>query len=154
MKSALTFLLALSLSMLALSPVAAADDPHLAAVKAADDKRVAAMKSPDQERLNAVFSDELRYAHSTGSLDTKASLIDVLMSGKTKYFSYEYEDRVFTFPVPGIALMTGRAHVKVATATGDVDSVLSFLSVWREEKGQWRFLAWQSCKIPPPTKAP
>jgi len=29
-----------------------------------------------------------------------------------------------------------------------MDSVLSFLAVWREENGKWRFLAWQSCKLP------
>ena len=49
--------------------------------------------------------------------------------------------------------MTGRAHVKVANATGEVDMVLSFLGVWREENGHWRFLAWQSCKLPAPAAA-
>ena len=71
-------------------------------------------------------------------------------SGRTKYLTLEYEERAFTFPAPGIALMTGRAHVKVANATGEADMVLSFLSVWREEDGKWRFLAWQSCKLPAP----
>jgi hypothetical protein len=30
---------------------------------------------------------------------------------------------------------------------------LNYLAVWREEKGAWRFLAWQSCKNPPATGA-
>jgi len=30
---------------------------------------------------------------------------------------------------------------------------ISYLAVWRLEKGQWKFLAWQSCKIPPATPA-
>ena len=46
-----------------------------------------------------------------------------------------------------------RAHVKIANATGEVDMLLSFLSVWREENGKWRFLAWQSCKLPAPAAA-
>jgi hypothetical protein len=25
---------------------------------------------------------------------------------------------------------------------------LSYLAVWRQEGGQWRFLAWQSCRMP------
>ena len=29
---------------------------------------------------------------------------------------------------------------------------LNFLTVWREEGGKWRFLAWKSCKNPPPAK--
>lgn len=130
----------------------AEDSALLLAVKAADKARVAAMQSGDRDKLTAIFSDELRYAHSTGVVDTKASFIEVLTSGKTKYVGYDYEEQNFTFPAPGVALMSGRAHVKAETATGTMDSVLSFLAVWREEKGQWRFLAWQSCKLPPATK--
>lgn len=137
---ALVFTLALSLQ--------AADD-RLTAVTAADDARVAAMKSPDVAKLGAVFSEELRYAHSNGVVDTKASLTDILMQGRTKYVGYDYQERSFSFPVPGIALMTGRARIQAETGTGKMDSVLSFLGVWREEQGQWRFLAWQSCKLPP-----
>jgi len=143
---ALFFLLCLSVSM------ATADESSLAAVKAADTARVAAMQSPDGDKLSAIFSDDLRYAHSNGVVDTKASFINMLTTGKTKYVSYDYEEQSFTFPAPGIALMSGRAHVKAMTATGEMDSVLSFLAVWREEKGQWRFLAWQSCRLPPVAK--
>ena len=126
----------------------AEDNARLSAVKAADKTRVTAMQTADRDQLTAIFSDELRYAHSTGVVDTKTSFIDVLTSGKTKYVGYDYEEQSFTFPAPGIALMSGRAHVKAETATGTMDSVLSFLAVWREEKGQWKFLAWQSCKLP------
>lgn len=130
----------------------AEENPQLPALKAADKARVAAMQSADREKLDAIFSGDLRYAHSNGIVDTKVSFIDVLTTGKTKYVGYDYEEQQFTFPAPGIALMTGRAHVKAVTATGEMDSVLSFLAVWREENGQWRFLAWQSCKLPPAAK--
>lgn len=124
-------------------------EPKAAAVQAADDARVAAMRSPDRDKLDTLFSNDLRYAHSNGVVDTKASLTELLVSGKSKYLGYEHIERKFTLPVPGIALMTGRARVQTESATGKMDSVLSYLAVWREEKGQWRFLAWQSCKIPP-----
>lgn len=132
--------------------VRGADDAQLSAVKAADKARVAAMQSADRGQLDAIFSDELRYAHSSGVVDTKPGFIEILTTGKTKYVGYDYEEQNFTFPAPGIALMTGRAHVKAVTATGEMDNELSFLAVWREEKGQWRFLAWQSCKMPAAAK--
>ena len=141
-----------SLALLVVVQAFAEENPKLAAVQAADKARVAAMQSPDREKLSAIFSDELRYAHSNGIVDTKTSFIDILTAGKTKYVGYNYEEQNFTFPAPGIALMTGRAHVKALTATGEMDSVLGFLAVWREENGQWRFLAWQSCKLPPAAK--
>ena len=133
------------------SPLRAQDDAQIARLKTADDLRVVATKTADQAKLSEVLSDELRYAHSSGSVDTKASLIEALTNGRLKYTSYEYAERNFTFPAPGIALMTGRTNLQVASPTGTTtDLALSFLAVWREEKGQWRFLAWQSCKLPPP----
>src|SRR6185503_5198356 len=128
----------------------AADDPRLAAVRAADDRRAAATLAADGAKLGAVFSDELRYAHSSGLVDTKTSYLQSIVSGRTKYHVIQFEERNFTFPAAGIALESGRAHMKSTSATGESDSIFSFLAVWREEKGQWRFLAWQSCKLPPP----
>lgn len=124
------------------------DTQALAAVQAADDARVAAMRQPTQEKLAAIFSDDLHYAHSNATLDTKKSFIDVLTSGKTKYIDMTYEKRDFTFPAPTIALMTGRVHVKVEAGANKLDSVLSYMAVWRLENGSWKFLAWQSCKVP------
>jgi hypothetical protein len=138
----------LTLFLLGLTALQAAEDPVLAALRAADDQRVAAILAADSARLTAIFSDDLRYAHSTGGVDDKASYIDSLVSGRTKYVAIDYQERNFTFPVPGIALMTGRVHIKAMSATGASDGVLSLLAVWREEKGHWRFLAWQSCKLP------
>lgn len=130
---------------------ALAEDARIARLTAADEARTTAMKSGDRDKLTAIFSDELRYAHSNGVVDSKASFIEILTTGKTKYVGYDVVERTFTFPVPGIALMAGRSRVQAETATGKMDSVLSYLAVWREEGGQWRFLAWQSCKLPPAT---
>ena len=148
-----SLLLTLVAFCLAFSNPASAEDTRSAALAAADDARVAATKSADREKLTAIFSDDLRYAHSSGTVDTKQTYIESLTSGRTKYLALDYDERAFTFPAPGIALMSGRAHVKVANATGEVDMVLSFLSVWHEENGHWRFLAWQSCKLPAPAAA-
>ena len=131
----------------------AADAPPLAAVRAADDERVAAVLAADRPRLTAVLADDLRYAHANGLVDTKASLLDALTSGRTKYVTWDYTERNFTFPAPGIALMSGRTRISVAKADATTAMTLNFLGVWREEKGQWRFLAWQSSRPPEPAPA-
>ncbi|MCX6895616.1 MAG: nuclear transport factor 2 family protein [Verrucomicrobia bacterium] len=146
------FPLAAVMLAFAVNPLQAADDAQSKILRAADDERVAAIIAADRARLTAIFSDDLRYAHSTGAVDTKASYIDSLVSGRTKYLVYDYQERNFTFPAPGIALMTGRVHIKSTSATGASDGVLSILAVWREEKGRWRFLAWQSCRLPAPVQ--
>ncbi|RFC44308.1 MAG: protein of unknown function DUF4440 [Verrucomicrobia bacterium] len=146
MKSSPTvFLLALTLLV-----SHAAEETRSAKLQAADDARVSATKAADTGKLRAILSEELRYAHSNGLVDTRESFIELVTSGKTKYEAIEYEERRFTFPAPKIALMSGRAHIVAQTGTGVMDSVLSFLAVWREEEdGTWRFLAWQSCRLPP-----
>jgi len=147
-----TIQLAAVLFAVAANPLRAADDLQSKTLRAADEERVAAIIAADRPRLTAIFSDDLRYAHSTGAVDNKASYIDSLVSGRTKYVVYDYQERNFTFPAPGIALMTGRVHIKSSSATGVSDGVLGILAVWREENGRWRFLAWQSCRLPVPVK--
>ena len=60
LRSALTAMLLVQLAVLH-----AADDARLA-VQSADDARISAMSSPKRDQLAAIFSDDLRYAHSTG----------------------------------------------------------------------------------------
>jgi hypothetical protein len=149
MKNILTFVTVLVIGSFCLARGAeTAPGVPLAALQSADEARISAMKSGDREKLRAIFSEELHYAHSTGEVDSKGSFIDKLTSGKTKYALVEYEKRDFTLPAPGMALMTGRVHIRAVSGENTTDSVLSFLAAWRLEKGEWRFLAWQSCKLP------
>jgi hypothetical protein len=131
----------------------AAEHPELARVTAANDARVAAMLAPTREKLEAVLSPDLRYTHSNGQIDSKATLIDSLLDGSAKYTKYHFHECSFTFPAPGIALMAGRFDVKAVVKGNAAESTISFLAVWRLEQGAWKFLAWQSCKIPPTAPA-
>jgi len=151
MRNVCTISLVIATFLFAVTSSPAAADPRVESLRAADDERVAAIIAADRERLTAIFSDDLRYAHSTGTTDDKASYVDLLVTCRAKYLIYDYQERHFTFPSPDIALVSGRVHIKSASATGVSDGVLIFLSVWRKEKGHWRFLAWQSCKLPQTT---
>ncbi|HWA87249.1 MAG TPA: nuclear transport factor 2 family protein [Opitutus sp.] len=146
MKTLLRLLPLLALGLVALRAAdSAAPSDVVAALTAADNERIAAMVAADPARLDAIFSDELRYCHSNGHVDSKASLTETLVSHRSVYEKVDFASRDFKLAAPGIALMTGRAIYHVAN--GDVHRALdlSFLGVWREENGRWRFLAWQSC---------
>lgn len=125
-------------------------DAVIAAVIAADEERVAAMAASDRTRLEAIFSPDLRYAHSNGAVDTRASFVETLAAKRSVYESVDYKDRQFFVAAPGIVLMSGRVivHLKQGEQKRSLD--LNFLSVWREEQGKWRFLAWQSSRAPEP----
>jgi hypothetical protein len=129
-------------------PLRAAEPP--AALRAADDARVSATLAGDATALAPLLSDSLHYSHSNGKLDSKASLLEALKAGTLRYSRLDYETREFKEAAPGLALMTGRALVQVGSADAPVQMTLAFLAVWRLEDSQWRFLAWQSCKLTPP----
>lgn len=129
----------------------AAEDPRIAALVAADTARVAAMLSPTEEGLSAILSDSLRYAHSNGVVDTKASFMETLLQKKLQYLGLDYEERNFSFPAADVALMSGKVHFQGKNPSGPVDAILMYLAVWKLESGQWRFLAWQSCRLPAAT---
>jgi len=140
--------------------VAASDQSHvvdagvLAAVTAADNERQAAIMAGDRARLEAIFSDQLRYSHSNGKVDSKSSYVETLVSHQTVYESFDYKERSFSLVAPDIVLMTGRVLIHARNGEQKVENDLNFLAVWREEGGHWRFLAWQSCKNPPASPVP
>jgi hypothetical protein len=129
---------------------AKSEDTIIAAVRAADDARLAATIAVDRNRMNAAYSNELRYAHSSGKVDTKAAFIASLEAKEAVYYSVDYQERNIVPAAPGIVLMHGRGLFKVATGGQRADLDLRFLAVWREEQGVWRLLAWQSSRPPPP----
>lgn len=156
MKTTLQLLLFIALAGTA--PIAAgagkkaADNPDRvqAALRAADDERVAATIAADRARLAAIYSDELHYCHSNGRADTKASQIEGIAGGGNRYVNFEYKERTFTPVAPGVALMKGHVLMHTVNKSSGQKGVLDlkFLAVWREENGRWRFLAWQSCRMP------
>ncbi|MCX6977813.1 MAG: nuclear transport factor 2 family protein [Verrucomicrobia bacterium] len=150
--TALRFTLSLLASFTLLLPTThGADDPRLATLQAADDERVAALLAASAPRLTAILSEDLRYAHSNGLVDSRDSMIATLTSGKTRYTSWTYTQRQFSFPTPNIALMTGQTKATLLKGSESTNLTLNFLGVWREEKGQWHFLAWQSSRAPEPS---
>ena len=134
-----------------LTVLRAADDKLIAAVRAADDERIAATKAADRARLEASYSDDLHYGHSNGKIDNKKSQIQGITTGANQYESFEHKDRTFVPAGPGIVLMKGHVliHMGNKQTGAKITNDLNYLAVWREEKGKWRFLAWQSCKNPP-----
>ena len=135
------------------APAWAADDALIAAVRAADDERVAATQAGDRARLAAIYSDELHYVHSSGKSDNKAEHVDGLVKRTSVYERFDYQTREFRPVAPGVMLMTGRVVIHSTNAKGKNQNDVNFLAVWRLERGQWRFLAWQAAKNLPPVPA-
>lgn len=127
---------------------AAAADPRVADVLAADDARIAAMTAGDRQALAPLLSADLRYSHSNGLVDTRDSLLTLIGGGETRYVAYRPAERGVTFPSETVAVEHGRAELVIEKDGGQFEATFLFLAVWRLEDGKWRFLQWQSARLP------
>ena len=114
---------------------------------ALEDKRYAAMTSSDMKTLDDIFHDDLIYTHSTGVVDTKASYLQALQSGKTRYKSAKRMDERVRM-LGDTALVTGTARFEVVVNGTSKSLHLCFLNVWTKTPAGWKFIGWQSCSLP------
>jgi ketosteroid isomerase-like protein len=112
-----------------------------------EDKRYAAMTSRDFGALEALLHEQLLYTHSSGVTDTRASWLDAMKSGKTRYKSAAPSERKVRL-LGDTALVTGKAQIE-AEINGQPRTLrLSFLNVWTKTPQGWKFIAWQSTPQP------
>ena len=120
---------------------------NAAEILALEDRRYAAMTSNDLAALEALFHDEMIYTHSSAVVDTKASYLEALRSGKTRYKSAKRFEEKVRF-AGDTALVTGRAEFEVELNGNPKTLRLRFLNAWTKTPAGWKFIAWQSCSLP------
>ncbi|MDX1376863.1 MAG: nuclear transport factor 2 family protein [Burkholderiales bacterium] len=116
-------------------------------ILALEEKRCAAMAANDVAALEKLFHDELIYTHSSAVVDTRASYLETLRSGHTRYHSIERSDEKVRL-CGDTALVTGRAVIDVTVKGEKKHLDTRFLDVWTKTPKGWKFIAWQSTKRP------
>lgn len=115
-------------------------------ILALEDARYAAMIAIDKKKLDALFHDALIYTHSSGEVDTKQSYIEA-MGAKYRYTAAKRSGEQVRF-YGDTALVTGRAELHVELHGDPRVLKVAFLNVWVKTPAGWRFVAWQSCRLP------
>ena len=116
-------------------------------ILALEDRRYAAMASGDLASLEKLLHDQLLYTHSSGVMDTKASWLQSMNSGKTRYKSVKCSDQKVRV-LGDVALVTGKGHIE-AEINGQPRTLrLMFLNAWAKTPQGWKFVAWQSTPQP------
>ena len=124
-----------------------AEDARTKKVLEADDARIAAMVSADSRSLEPLLSEDLQYSHSTGSVDTKETLLSLIEKKEIRYVAYQPVERAVAFSGSDIAFINGRAEIGVQHEGQSFEKTFVTFSVWRLEEDVWRFLRWQSSQI-------
>ena len=116
-------------------------------IRAAEDRRYAAMLAADVGALGALLSDRLVYTHSSGSRDSKQTLLAKIGDGSLLYVALEH-------PVQQVIVL-GDAALVIGEMHGDVlvDGLprhlrSSVLAVWAAREGGWQLAAFQPTRLP------
>ena len=115
-------------------------------ILALETRRYDAMTSNDLVALAALLHDELVYTHSSGVVDTKASYLEALRSGRTRYLSVEQCEHQIKL-MGDMALVIAATHIEVDVRALRKSLDLRSLAVWTATPAGWQFIAWQSSSV-------
>lgn len=103
----------------------------------AEDQRLAAMLAGDLAALERLLSADLQYTHSTGRVDDRQSLLELLDSGATEYLALSHDFDSITHE-SNVAVIEGT--MKMHLVSGGVEKHLETVNrtVWANTDGQWK----------------
>jgi ketosteroid isomerase-like protein len=125
----------------------AADSAALTAARQADQNRIAAMVAGDAAALGAFLSDDLRFVHSDGRIESKADYVKNLLAGDTQYA--DARSTVLETQQPAgdnLVILIGAQEMRKRLGPAWSDVKLRYLAVWRREGAAWRLVTWQSMR--------
>jgi ketosteroid isomerase-like protein len=100
-----------------------------------EQRRFAAMMHGDVATVDALLADDLTYAHSSGSLDSKARFMEKLVSGHYQFESISSDEvSVRVHGVVGILTGTGQMRVQVQSRPASLR--YRFTIVYRKDQGR------------------
>jgi hypothetical protein len=135
----------LGLAAMVVVPLLAAEPPVISALRA-DKARLAAMMAGDGEALGKLMSDQLRFVHSDGRVESKSDYVKNLMAGDTAYAEAKTSNLETTQVANDVVVIIGLQEMRKRLGTEWSNITLRYLAVWRNENGMWRMVAWQSAR--------
>ena len=116
-------------------------------IKALDAERMGAVVSGDLETLGRILADDLTYVHTSAAVDTKASIMDGISSGRLSYKKMAPRN-VQVRDYGSSAVLRGQADVEVTSSGNDLTFSLEFTEVYVKGDAGWQMVAWQSTRLP------
>jgi hypothetical protein len=115
----------------------------------AETARNAAQTANDFVAMEKLFGSDLTYNHSSAATDTKATYIDRMRSGLTKYRKMTPNNDLKTRTYGCVAIITGTVVYEVTSGGQDRTVPLRFTAIWAKRPSGLELVSWQSTGIPP-----
>ena len=105
-----------------------------------------AMIDADKSALENLITKELSYGHSSGVVESKPQLLEVIVNGKNDYVTMDLSNQTISI-VDNIALVrhTMVAEILIEDAVNTLK--LGVLLVWQMKENKWQLLARQAYKL-------
>lgn len=129
--------------ILLLSLSASAQDATEQHILTLEDQWSDALVKADTVALERLYTDDIVYTHTNGTVNTKAQFLDSIKAGKARYLSVERSD-VGVRIHGDTAIVSFRAVIKVNAVT----LPSRILHVFVRQNGAWRMAAYQSTRVP------
>ncbi len=119
-----------------------------AAIAALEARRYAAIVAADFAAMDELYDDQLVYVHSSAVVDSKASYIDSIKSGRAKYLSAKQSDVKVT-DHGDLALALSRVNLEVQRPDGNVLKLdMRTIAAWKKGAKGWKMVSVQSTRMP------
>lgn len=135
----------LGLLLVMAAPLAHAEPAVISALRA-DKARLAAMMAGDADALGKLMSDQLRFVHSDGRVESKGDYVKNLLAGDTAYADVKTSELETTQVANDVVVVLGVQEMRKRLGPDWSNIKLRYLAVWRNESGTWRMVAWQSAR--------
>jgi ketosteroid isomerase-like protein len=114
-----------------------------------EQQRSAAMIAADCPVLSKLFADDLVWIHSSARADTKASFLQALAAGGTRYLEITSSDEKFRV-YGDFAVITGLADMHAVVNGSEKQLRNRYTSIWHRRNGAWKMIMWQSTAVGAP----
>jgi ketosteroid isomerase-like protein len=145
MNNAATMLRAISLAVCLAVPMLAAET-STETVMRTDAARLEAMRKSDGAALAKILSDDVVFIHSDGRSESKRDYIKNMTAGDTAYIDLKTSEVQARQIATDVIVLSGAQEMKKKLGPTWSEIKIRFMSVWRNEGGTWRMVAWQSMK--------
>ena len=137
---------ALAVGLLGVVPAFAGADED-AVAKGVEAFRVAQLAG-NAEGIAPLCAEELSYSHSSGAIDTKASLLDGVKNAKYKWTTLEYKNPTVRVVGPAAIVRFNFVGEQEFAADGKkVPQNLAILMNWQKQGNDWKLLSRSATKL-------
>jgi hypothetical protein len=117
-------------------------------VRRLETERRSAMIDGDRSVLERLLSPDCTYTHSTGLVQTRAEVIEMLESKKVRYVSFTTPDETLRAFGEGTVVITGTQTIDLEVSGKPRSTTNRFTVVWANVDGAWKCVAYQSTAVP------